>query len=74
MASGSRPWTFALLKIFGYLFLAVLGLRCCLGFSLVAASGGFSAVVTHGLLLAAASRRGAQAPGHACFSSCDARA
>ena len=41
--------------IFIYLLLAVLGLCCCAGFSLVAASGGFSPVVVQGLLTAMAS-------------------
>ena len=40
---------------FIYLLLAALGLRCCTGFSLVAASGGFSLVVVLGLLIEAAS-------------------
>ena len=35
---------------FIYLFLAVLGLCCYAGFSLVVASGGCSLVVVHGLL------------------------
>ena len=34
---------------------AVLGLCCCVGFSLVAASGGYSPVVVCGLLIAVAS-------------------
>ena len=55
VASGGRPWTFALFKNCIYLFLAVLGLRYCLGFSLVAASGGCSQVVMPGLLLVLAS-------------------
>ena len=40
-----------------YLFthLAVLGLRCCTGFSLVVASMVCSLVVVHGLLIAVAS-------------------
>ena len=33
----------------------MLGLRCCLGFSLVAASRGYSLVVVHGLLTVVAS-------------------
>ena len=39
-------------KIF---ILAMLGLRCCSSFSLVAASGGHSLVVVHNLLTAVAS-------------------
>ena len=38
-----------------YLFIAVLGLRCCLGFSLGAAGGGYSLVVVHRLLTEVAS-------------------
>ena len=38
-----------------YLFLAVLGLRYCSGFSLVVAGGGYSLVVVYGLLIALAS-------------------
>ena len=39
-----------------YLFLAVLGFHCCVGFSLVAMSKGYFLVVVCGLLIAAASR------------------
>ena len=46
---------FLFVKInFIYLFLAVLGLRCCMGFSLVAASRGYSLVTVRGLLIVAA--------------------
>ena len=38
-----------------YLLLAVLGLRCCTGFSLVVASGGCSVVAMRRLLIAVAS-------------------
>ena len=38
-----------------YLFLDVLGLHCCTGFSLVAVSKGYTPVVVHGLLTAMAS-------------------
>ena len=41
--------------IFIYLFLAVLGLCRCIGFSLVVASGGYSLVVMCRLLIAVAS-------------------
>ena len=37
--------------LFIYLFLAVLGLHCCAGFALVAASGIYSLVVVHRLLI-----------------------
>ena len=40
---------------FVYLFLAVLGLHCSAGFSLVVASGGYSLVAVCGLLIAVAS-------------------
>ena len=40
---------------FIYLFLAVLGLHCCAGFSLVVATGDYSLVVVLGLLIAVAS-------------------
>ena len=46
---------FLFVKInFIYLFLAVLGLRCCMGFSLVAASRGYSLVTVCGLLIVVA--------------------
>ena len=35
--------------LFIYLFLAVLGLCCCVGFSLVVVSGGYSLVAEHRL-------------------------
>ena len=38
-----------------YLFMAVLGLCGCAGFSLVAASSGYSLVAGHGLLIVAVS-------------------
>ena len=38
-----------------YLVLAILGLCCCVGFSPVAASGGYSLVAVHRLLIAVAS-------------------
>ena len=38
-----------------YLFLAVLGLCCCLGFSLVTVNGGYSLVVVRGCLISVAS-------------------
>ena len=54
-----------------YLFLAVLGLRCCVDFSLVSESKGYSLVAVFRLLLAVASLcRGAWALGHSGFSSC----
>ena len=41
--------------LFIYSFLALLGLLCCMGSSLVVASGGYSLVAVLGLLSAAAS-------------------
>ena len=43
------------MSAFVCLFLAVLGLHCCVGFSLVAASGGYSLNAVRGLLIAEAS-------------------
>ena len=37
-----------------YLFLAVLGLRCCVDFSLVVVSGDYSLIVLYGLLIVVA--------------------
>ena len=59
-------WTATLLGLFRfvlmvfkynfiYLFLAVLGLRCCAGFSLLVMSRGYSPAVGHGFLTEAAS-------------------
>ena len=48
-----------------YLFvLAVLGLHCCAGFSLVLESAGYSLVAGHTFLVTGASRCGARAPEH----------
>ena len=44
-----------LIHSFIHSFLAVLGLCCCLGFSLVAASGGYSLVAVSRLLIVLAS-------------------
>ena len=52
-----------------YLFVALLGLHCCMRLPLVVGSRGCSLVVVHGLLFAVASC-GAWALGHAGFSSC----
>ena len=41
--------------IFIYLFMAVLRLCCCVGFSLVTEKGGYSPVAVQGLLIAVAS-------------------
>ena len=59
-----------LIVLFMYLFLAVLGLCCCcVGFSPVVASKGYSIAVAHGLLIAVASCCRSQALGHSDFSS-----
>jgi hypothetical protein len=42
--------------LFAYLFLAVLGLGCCTGFSPVVASGGYSLIAVSGLLFVAEHR------------------
>ena len=42
----------------------MLGLRCCVGFSLVAVSASYSLVVVHGLLIAVASLVGGLALEH----------
>ena len=47
--------SFLKIILFMYLLLAVLGLPCCLDFSLVVASGGYSLVVVCGLLMVVAS-------------------
>ena len=53
----------------------MLRLHCCAGFSLVAASGEYSAVSVHRLLIAVASLVGEHGPlGHVDFSSCATRA
>ena len=46
---------FVFLNNYIYLFLAVLGLRCCGGFSLVAASASYSLVAVCRLLIVVAS-------------------
>ena len=43
------------LQSFLLLFLAVLSLHCCAGFSLVAVSGGYCLAAAHGFLTAVAS-------------------
>ena len=47
--------------LFLYLFWAVLGLHCCMGFPLVKVSRGYSLVVVCGLLTVVASYCGMQA-------------
>lgn len=59
---------------FTYFFLAVVGLRCCAGFPLVAGGRGRSPVAACGLLIVAASRCRARALGPVGFSSCSVRA
>ena len=55
---------------FIYLFLAVLHLHCCVDFSLVVASGGYSLLAMYGLLIAVASLVRAKSLGHVGFHSC----
>ena len=65
---------FLMLYLFTYLFLAVLGLHCCTGFSLVVVSGGYSPAGVHGLFIVVASlvvEHGLWGLG---FSSCSPRA
>ena len=57
-------------KLYISLFLAVLGLCCCVGFSLVAGSGGYSLVMVRWLLLLWSTGSRACAG----FSSCGSRA
>ena len=59
-----------MLYLFTYLFLAVLGLRCCIGFSPVAVSGGYSPLVVHGPLNVVASCCRVQALERLGFSIC----
>ena len=61
---------FCLSNNFIYLFLAVLGLRCCAGFfSRIAESGSYSLVAVSGLLIGVASL--VSEHGHMGFSSCN---
>ena len=62
------------LYLFIYLFLAGLGLNCCLGFSLVAASRGYSSYGTWASHCRGFSFCGAQGLGCVSFSSCSPRA
>ena len=50
--------------IYSLFLLAVLGLRCCAGFSLVLENAGYSPVAGHTFLIAGASCYGARAPEH----------
>ena len=54
-----------------YLYLAVLGLRCCKSFSSFMVSGGYSPAVMHGLLIVASpvAEHGFQG-----ISNCDSQA
>ena len=49
---------------FSFFLLAVPGLRCCAGFSLVLESAGYSPGAGHTFFVAGASHCGARAPGH----------
>lgn len=61
--------SFLFLMLLMYLFVAVLGLCCCVGFSLAAASRGYSLVVVLGLFIAVVSLAAEQTLGLAGFSS-----
>ena len=55
-----------------FFFLAVLGLHCCTGFSLVVARGGSSPAAVHWLLIVVSSRvveRGLQHTGFSSYST-----
>ena len=65
-------WSGVFCILYIYL-LAVLCLCCCVGFSLVMPSGGYSLVVMHRLLILVGFSCEAQAPGLMGFSSCDTR-
>ena len=52
MEVNTALYSFFFFYIYNYLFLAVLGLHCCAGFSPVAASGGYSLAVVLGLPIA----------------------
>ena len=65
----SREFFFFLIILFIYIFLAVLGLHCCTGFSPAVAIGGSLLVVVCGLLMVVTRCR-AQALEHAGLSGC----
>ena len=66
------PRLFFFKYFYFYLFVAVLGLRCCVGFPLVVLSWGYSLVGVHRLLIAVAFlvAEQAHALGRVGFSSC----
>ena len=57
-------------KFYLFIYFDVLGLHCCLGFSLVVANGDRSLVMVHRLLTVVASRCRAQALGLTGLSTC----
>ena len=63
-------WNIIRQIVFIYLFLIALGLPCCPGFSLAAASRAYSLVASH---CGGFSCCGARAPGHLDFGSCHSR-
>ena len=73
-ALSSCKLLFLFFNVYFCLFLAVLGLHCCRGFSLVAVSRGYSTDGVRWLLIAVTSCCGAQALGCVSFSGCDTRA
>ena len=60
--------------LFIYFLMTLLGLRCCVTFSLVVANEDYCLVVALGLLVAVASLVAEQTLGHAGVSSCSSRA
>ena len=48
-------WKYSVTLVLFVYLLTVLGLHCCLGFSLVVVSGGHSLVLVHGLLFVVSS-------------------
>ena len=68
-------YVYIYIYIYIYLFLSVLGLQCCLGFSLVADSQDYSLVAVHRLCTVVAfSCCRTQALGHKGCSSCGSQA
>ena len=63
------PFLLNMRHLYYCLFLAVLGLHCCMGFSLVLVNGGYSRVAVPEFLIAMASVVGQ--PGHMGSCRCD---
>ena len=69
----NTSWVFNMHYFLIYLFLAVLGLHCCVGFSLLAASKGYSRCGSQASHCGSFSRCGTWALGCVGFSSCSSR-